>query len=147
AQRPDRAREVLWPRGLEMHGFVVDRMLEAEHTRVQGLSADLGREGAELRVLRRLSVERIAEERRAVLREVHADLVGAARLQSALDERGAPSAEALDHAHVRHRALVARARPRGEAFAIRRVATVRAVEGRAIGEGADGDGVVDPLDG
>ena len=52
-------------------------MLEAKHRRVQRLSPESFSESAQRLVFGRFPIERIAEQRRAVVCEVHADVYGA----------------------------------------------------------------------
>ena len=82
-----------------MHRLTRHRMREVERQRMERLPRDGERRGS-------AAVLRIADERMADAREVHADLMRAARLESALDE--CVVTEALQHAKMRDGRLAAR---------------------------------------
>ena len=79
----------------------------------------------------------VTDERMADRRQVDPNLVGAARLQPALDE-GRPG-EALEHPEPRHRALALPGRHHGHAHPRARVAPDRLVDhaGRRSGDPVD----------
>src|SRR6266850_2951770 len=117
AQLIDQALEVPRQRRAPGHLLAARGMAEAQFGSVQGLA------GKAEAVARAAAVDGVADQRVADVLEMHADLVRAAGLEPAFDERGA--AEALEHAIARARRLAAvrhrHARARSDIAADRRV--------------------------
>src|SRR5690349_12300759 len=95
-------------------------MLELESDGVQRLTAKTLESGAQLvarlrRQTRPAAVHRVADERRANVRHVHADLMRAARLE--LDLAMRVRAKALEHAIARARLAAALDDPHARALA------------------------------
>src|SRR5919109_1498923 len=89
-----------------MQALSADWMNKAEALCMERLATELGRELAQRGVGRRRGIKDVGEQRRSrALGEMHPDLMRPPRLQAALDPRGRPIRQRLQHADVRHRTL------------------------------------------
>lgn len=96
-------------RRLEAHVLARNRMLEPEQLRMQSLPPDRFGRGQNSRVSRRAAIQLVGEQRVASFAQVHANLVRASRLQSALDVGSA--LELLQNTNMGHCSLAPRELP------------------------------------
>jgi hypothetical protein len=145
AQPRQRRGEVGGQRRLEAQPRAGDRVIELEQRGVQRLAAERRCDRGQW--ARRPAVQRIAEQRPAVVGGVDPDLVGAAGLQPEPDQRRA--GEWLDHGPVGDRRL-AGGDPGREPLAIGRVTAVQGAQragGRRRRRGGDAEVLADDATG
>ena len=118
-QNFQRRPEILRQRRLKAHGFPGSRMHEGKFARVQHHTRRfVAGQFRELLVLPR-AIGFVARQRMAEELEMHADLMGAARVQLRLHQRG--GIQPLEHAPARVRRATGMVVADGHAFAMRRM--------------------------
>jgi hypothetical protein len=117
-------------------------MDEPENPRVKRLSSEALGDRTHVHVRGGASIQGVAQDRRSALREMHTNLMGPARLESALDLRGA--AQGSHGANMRYSPLP-NSHARRETMAIPWVASVERGE-RTARRSSDDDRIVHPLD-
>lgn len=122
-------------------------MFEAKNSRVKSVSSELRRDVREVSAHRpqRIPVERIGQERRAThFTQMHADLVGSARLESTGHERGSTPREDLDNGEMSDRSAPF-LHPGRELQPILRIAAVKSLDAPGLRH-AESESIVNPFD-